>query len=772
MTERREAPGGLFPHLVQFARPLSIDEALSLLELGARPFDFLDNQTSIYLLESHVAAVVGAFPFVRWVGAWRPEYKHPPSLPALLGEGTTSVYVRPLGPPEPEYLGDLTALGFNASLIGTAGLYHVPGVDKTSIARSSELWWVRSITPVPVETPLGTINFDAMDSRSFLLSQRLFDLDYRGQGVTVGVRDDGVQSNHRDLSGKFHASSQLSQVRDHGTHVTGIVVGAGIESAGGIRGVAPSSNVLFRRNCDFISWGFCIFPGGVAADLDLFETTGVRISNHSYCFGSGPCSTNYSGASAFDQYADDYGHLLVVAAGNDGPSTLTVGDPAVGKNVLAVGAISYTLDGASGFGRATDYSSRGPTSGSYRRLKPDIVAPGGDETADFSDPFYMYGVVAPNGGAGDIPTDNVWPEYSPDYIRAYGTSMAAPHVTGAVALLRQWSPPSSSSPEALKAQIIAHAIPLKGNSSTPLNGYANTTYGYGLVNPYGIMKKIDSEWRTVLFGAGTLTGSDREDVWSVTVPSGARKLVVALAYNDTEGSSGDLADDVDFKVESPSGTKYCSDADGNSGWTDCTRSPWPSGVNTESPVEKLVVENPSSGSWAVRVRFTAWPWWCVWPCVPTQVYGIVGLVILQEPVIALEMAEPSFQVPTGTPLNVPVTVRNTGGYIVPAVGVSVDGTEVKKFAGNLVGRNDSKPLTLTLPAHAVPGLYSYRVRVLGVNRGLSDATGATGRPPSGSAARPPRAPSSSRAPSATPTAARPSSSRSRSAPSAPRSATP
>ncbi|MGA2606382.1 MAG: CARDB domain-containing protein [Terriglobia bacterium] len=721
----------LSPYIVQFARPVSSDEWLSLMELGGRPIGPLSSEAIVYLIPDSAVTDLTGLPFVRWVGAWMPEYKLNPDT---IGRGKPLIYVKPLGCDEPEYLSDLKSLGFgSASEVAGAGLYTITASD-ADVQRISRLWWVKAIFRAPQEMPTGTVNFGAMDSRQFLLSPNLNYLGFNGGGVSVGVRDNGVMSTHADLNGIFLGASDLTVQKDHGTHVTGIVAGRGTDSSGSITGVAPGSSVLFR------SWANS--SDNLTSDLDAFQSNSVEISNHSYLVD---CSNYDSTTEIFDNYAHDHGQLLVVSAGNEnngwGNCSGThnyVTNPRLGKNTIAVGAISYTFDGDSGgLGNIAVYSSRGPSGpsgGTTNRLKPDLVAPGGDvvNACSVSTPFWMYGVVSVNGRVGDEKDScgsDVWPNFSPSYLRDSGTSMAAPHVTGALALMRQWSPPSSSSSLALKAQLIAQTIPLRGQTNTPLNGYADTTYGYGLVNPYASIRYISGEWSNLLWAQGTVTNLGESD-WSFVAPSGSQKIGVALAYNDADTTDGSLRDDLEFEVDLPSGIKYGSDSNGSLGCTTCIRSPFASGVNTESPVKKVVIVKPSSAdlgkSWTVRVKFTQWPSWCIFPCTPNEGFGLVVEGIYKQPALALQLSQTSFLASPGQSVSIPLTVTNTGGYIIPAVGVSIDGTtpRVSEFLGPLIGQNSSTNGSLTLVAPSGVGTYKYTVRAMGVNLGLQDALAA------------------------------------------------
>ena len=123
--------------------------------------------------------------------------------------------------------------------------------------------------------------------------------------------------------------------------------------------------------------------------------------------------------------ATDAGLVVALSAGNAGPGMFTVGQPAGARKPITVGA-SDDFDQIAGF------SSRGPTSD--LRLKPDVVAPG-------------VGIMAPQAGTSG-------------YVAFDGTSMAAPHVAGAAALVLQAHP--DWTPLLVKAALMNSALPLAG----------------------------------------------------------------------------------------------------------------------------------------------------------------------------------------------------------------------------------------------------------------------------------------------------------------------
>jgi subtilisin family serine protease len=253
-----------------------------------------------------------------------------------------------------------------------------------------------------------------------------------GRGVRVAVLDTGVDSTHPDLQGKVVAQANFSDSavvtdRDgHGTHVASIVAGTGARAAGARQGVAFGASLLNAKVLDDFGFGS---ESGIIAGMEWAATQRAKVANMS--LGGWPTDGTDPLSQAVDRLTASKRVLFVVSAGNFGPGEQTVESPGAANSALTVGAVDAADELA-------DFSARGPRFGDHA-MKPDITAPGVD-------------IVAARAAGTSLgePVDQ-W------YTRLSGTSMAAPHVAGAAAVLAQRWP--DWSPTRLKAVLMGTADP-------------------------------------------------------------------------------------------------------------------------------------------------------------------------------------------------------------------------------------------------------------------------------------------------------------------------
>lgn len=247
-----------------------------------------------------------------------------------------------------------------------------------------------------------------------------------GTGVKVAVLDSGYDAAHPALAGVVTASKgftyngeeDVSDSLGHGTHVAATVAGRGPV----YRGIAPGAEVVAGKVLEDSGWGQQSWV------IDGMEWAAVeqRADVVNLSLGSRDTQADDPLEQAVDRLTASTGALFVVAAGNEGAAgDRTVGSPAGAAAALAVGAVDR--DDA-----LAPFSSRGPRLGD-RAIKPDVTAPG-------------VGIVSAVPGGG--------------YATMTGTSMAAPHVAGAAAVLAQQHPGWTAAE--LKGALIGSTVPSPG----------------------------------------------------------------------------------------------------------------------------------------------------------------------------------------------------------------------------------------------------------------------------------------------------------------------
>lgn len=303
-----------------------------------------------------------------------------------------------------------------------------------------------------------------------------------GAGVTVAVVDSGM-NNHVDLlspggGSRILAAEKFGSLLDpfdaygHGTHVAGIIAGTGAASNGSRAGMAPGANLINLRVSD--QYGMSYTSDVVYALEWIYNhraAYNIRVVNLSLN-SIVPESYNTSPLDAAIEILWFNGIVVVVSAGNTGsdlgPSTLY--PPANDPFVITVGA----TEDLSTVTRADDtvalYSVYGTTEDGFS--KPDLVAPGRNVVSLLASTsataYYMY----PLHQVNDF------------YFRMNGTSMSAPMVSGAVALLLQDEP--NLTPDQVKFR-------LKATAGQNWTGYEAAKAGAGYLDAYAAVLGSTSE---------------------------------------------------------------------------------------------------------------------------------------------------------------------------------------------------------------------------------------------------------------------------------------
>jgi len=268
-----------------------------------------------------------------------------------------------------------------------------------------------------LEADRGKVRWPTYESRRMLGADKAENEGYTGRGVKVAVLDTGIDTPLcPQLPFKFFGRSSVDGMpwendeNGHGTHCATTIAGSVFPTPWGrLMGVAPDAEIGF----------FKVLGYGMGAGT---ETSVMRGMMDAFEWGADIISMSL-GSPYSEEHTDripecravkmltDQGIIVVVANGNDGPGPRTVGVPACSPYALSVGAIDRG-------GNLADFSSRGPTQENL--IKPDCVAPGVDilsstcgmiAAMQFMDGFKL-GAIS-------------------------GTSMATPHISGLVALIKQ-----------------------------------------------------------------------------------------------------------------------------------------------------------------------------------------------------------------------------------------------------------------------------------------------------------------------------------------------
>lgn len=314
----------------------------------------------------------------------------------------------------------------------------------------------------------------------------------QGDGIVVASADTGVQWDHPALKTQYrgwdgssanhnynwwdaiHAENPNQGTENpcglnlqvpcddhgHGTHTTGTMVGD--DGIGNQVGMAPKAKWIACRNMES-GWGM---PSTYIECLQWFlaptDLSGQNpdpskrphVINNSYaCTVQEGCQSD--SLTAAIQQVRASGIFFVASAGNSGPACNTIKDPpAIDPGTFTVGGVNFAKD-------MYDQSSRGPASGNpVGIIKPDLVAPAEGVRSSISGG--LYGMMT-------------------------GTSMASPHVAGAVALLWSGVPGLKRNVASTEAALRATAFPLSWNETCgglPAGSVPNYTSGWGQLDTW------------------------------------------------------------------------------------------------------------------------------------------------------------------------------------------------------------------------------------------------------------------------------------------------
>lgn len=472
------------------------------------------------------------------------------------------------------------------------------------------------------------IDLDARAPASPGYPEFLDEIGLDGEGVTVSILDTGVDPRHPDLAGRVSKPVDYGRAPEagepvdsygHGTHVAGIVAGdpTALPALGVVRdsdgyaygqGIAPKAHLIDQNGIAVTSGSSsweertrdALRAGAVAwnASLHSGEGTGVGYI----------ASARTQDVLVRDGDFETEGNqriTLVYSSGNEGSAPQTMTSPKEAKNIITVG--STQSHRAGDIDRISGFSSRGPAVDG--RILPTVVAPGERVASASALPASAVSALC----LGPLP------DAFGLYITCSGTSMAAPHVTGSVALIHQWwrraFDDADPSPAMSKALLVNTAQPLR-RSWRPDNNQ-----GWGRVNLEALFDPTAS--RVYVDEHVVLTEPDETFTLDVEVDDPSRPLAVSLVWTDAPGAPGAdpaLVNDLDLVVEGPDGTVwYGNNLDRN--WSVAGGDP-----DRLNNLENVFLEVPKAGGYRITVRAHNLPEPAI-PGYPSEVNQDFALVV-------------------------------------------------------------------------------------------------------------------------------------------------
>ena len=532
----------------------------------------------------------------------------------------------------------------------------VPGVIRELASRPDVERVEPDVTIAATESAVQPIGGNGAIEPNITLvkAPALWDKGFQGQNVVLASMDTGVDVTHPDLAATWRGGtnswfdpnaqhSTPTDVSGHGTQTMGVMVGRG--SGGTSIGMAPQAKWIAVKifndrgltTTSTIHRGFqwLLDPDGNPGTADA-----PNVVNSSWTLSSTGCNLDFQSDL---QALRTAGILPVFAAGNAGPAAGTAMSPGNNPEAFAVGA----TDNSDGL---YPNSSRGP-SPCTGQAAPSIVAPG-----------------------TNIRTDDLFGGYVADT----GTSVAAPHVSGALALLLSALPELTPDRQAAALTAAATDLGSVGTDNDTGSGRLDTLAAY--------------QWLTSAgdFGISASPGT-------VTVPAGGTATydVTSTASN---GFSGDIALSVNGLPAQATAAFAPSTLTVGGGTARLT-------VNTSlgvSPGEYLLSIDGTSGS---LHRTTT-----------------VSLVVQGPPDYELNVSPASQTVSPGSTATYQVVVSSIRGFT-GDVALSVTGTTAPgstSIAPSVISTAGTAQLTVITQSDAAAGDYSFTIS--GTSSGASHSS--------------------------------------------------
>lgn len=562
--------------LVQFQRSPTQGDRDALLAAGLRPLQYYPRNAWLAWGDGSAAWRAAVLPGVRWQGELPPAWKRSPELDRFAGRIDQLHLLAYDDGRLPLLLAEIAALGGALTASAPAqpdrallSLYlRIDAARLPALQQWPSVLWLEYQSPraglddeLASQIVAGRLDPEGApplpDYLDFLAT-----LGLDGSGVRFAVTDTGIDYAHPELGPRIVAghdypgcdSAPANPGDDrltggHGSHVAGIIAGRGalsgaVDEAGfhhGI-GVAPAIELVALNP-------ICGAPGGGwppaggwqalsqrALQLGAIGSNNSWHSNELLGLGYGASARTHDFIVRDGDFDSEPREpfVLVFSAGNGGPQAGTISAPKEAKNVIVVGN-SLSARPIPRIDEINGASARGPALDG--RILPTVVAPGTEiaSARRIGGASYCAQALAASGP-------------NADYAYCTGTSMAAPQVSGVLALLVQdWRAAhagATPSPALLKALLVDGAVDLLGAPPVP-----NNDEGWGRVN---LQRSLGDGVERIVIDQEQRLDADGESFSSQwTVPNASQPLRLTLVWSDAPaapGASPALVNDLDLVV--------------------------------------------------------------------------------------------------------------------------------------------------------------------------------------------------------------------------------
>jgi subtilisin family serine protease len=598
-------------YLIQIKGPIFKEYVNDMKAIGIEVIGYIPKYTLIVYGKHDQIVAAKAKPFVQWTGIFQPAYKLAKELFDVEGAARVVIQLFPIEH-APAIAEQISKFGFEVIEIIDHEICktidaHIDLERIDEIAQITGVLWIQ----LWKEATFCNDNCQWVTQTGWRSSvpsnpeaRRVWFSGVVGDGVMLSTTDSGINTihdqfydpshpinfpgvypNHRKIvayklyEGATFGDGENSSWGYHGTHVN--CTAAGNDTMLGTSdydGMAKQARIYF---VDVINPTSFVIPFNLAAMYDtihLGRGLPYTIRQHSASWGWGNTSGTYWTPDATtDAYA--YAHpdfLNLYAAGNESNS-YRIRNPAIAKNVIAVGATQNSTSS----NLIASFSSRGPTQD--MRIKPTLMAPG----------------------------QNIWSAYgsgTSGYISGNGTSMATPAVNGTIALIRQYllagyypsgfADPNDSiryqSAALLRAMAIVSCDPNVSGWSIP-----NYNTGWGRIDLDSVLYFAGDNRKLIILD-DTIGLSTGQSIIDSFVVNSQIPLRVCLVWTDTAAAPNanpTLVNDLDLELIAPDATYYR----GNQ-YSGGQSTPNPLNWDRVNVEECCRVDVPQTGTWKIAVN--------------------------------------------------------------------------------------------------------------------------------------------------------------------------